>query len=404
MPLPEILGRPNQIALPPRPLYPNAYFKFDSSLTDSVFGKAATLTRATTAYLEDGTEIAANNPRYETGKYGKAIRVEEGTTNLLTENQSSVETDTTGFLALGSTIARDTTTSVHGSACLKTVTNNAGTNEGFQITEGTVAGTAGTTYAGGVRLKGSGTVNVWLRFQSAAHANLGETTRTLVTLTDVWQEAIIASAVAPATTAEIVLFARTPTKQAATFYTDCPQIEEDCATSWHLGGATRNAEVLTVPTDKVFEKHGWTTEFSVRPTSLQVVTGKTGLLWECYIDADNYYALKVAATGKPYLEVKSGGTTYTASFDSAMAVGTDYTIGIRGDGSTISLFVNGLKFAQVSYAEPLGALPANMYLGGDSSGANQANVLFSEVMFASRAKSDPEMTCDHGFNVPLGSL
>jgi hypothetical protein len=41
-----------------------------------------------------------------------------------------------------------------------------------------------------------------------------------------------------------------------------------------------------------------------------------------------------------------------------------------------------------------------MYLGGDSSGANQANILFSEVMFTARPKSEGEMMA--GAINPLG--
>ena len=43
----------------------------------------ATFTRPTPAYLSDGTQVAANAPRFEQGKFGKAVMVEEGTTNLV---------------------------------------------------------------------------------------------------------------------------------------------------------------------------------------------------------------------------------------------------------------------------------------------------------------------------------
>jgi hypothetical protein len=171
-------------------------------------------------------------------------------------------------------------------------------------------------------------------------------------------------------------------------------------TSFHE--TTRNAEVVIIPTSGVFEKYRWTTELSIRPTSAQAVTGKTGVLWECNIDANNYYALKVGADGKPYVEVKADGTTYTVSSASApvLTVGTDYVVGAVGDGSLIHLYVDGKRLAVSFYKEPSGALPTNMYLGGDSSGANQANALFSEVMFTRRPKSEGEMMA--GALNPLG--
>ncbi|MGI6125226.1 MAG: discoidin domain-containing protein, partial [Acetivibrionales bacterium] len=39
-------------------------------------------TRASVAYLEDGTEVEADKPRFEGGKFGKGVFIEEGTTNL----------------------------------------------------------------------------------------------------------------------------------------------------------------------------------------------------------------------------------------------------------------------------------------------------------------------------------
>lgn len=43
----------------------------------------ATFTRSGIAHTQDGTQVAANVPRYETGKFGKAILIEETATNLL---------------------------------------------------------------------------------------------------------------------------------------------------------------------------------------------------------------------------------------------------------------------------------------------------------------------------------
>jgi len=42
-----------------------------------------TFTRSSVAYKSDGTQVAANVPRFEPGKFSQAIMVGEGTTNLL---------------------------------------------------------------------------------------------------------------------------------------------------------------------------------------------------------------------------------------------------------------------------------------------------------------------------------
>ena len=46
-----------------------------------------TFARASIAYKQDGSQVAADQPRYESGHSGQAIMVEEGTTNLLRYSQ-----------------------------------------------------------------------------------------------------------------------------------------------------------------------------------------------------------------------------------------------------------------------------------------------------------------------------
>jgi len=68
-----------------------------------------TFTRSSTAYqngTQNGTELEPNTPLYETGKFGQALRIEKGTTNLLTANQSSAETDLTDWSKQNSTISK----------------------------------------------------------------------------------------------------------------------------------------------------------------------------------------------------------------------------------------------------------------------------------------------------------
>ena len=58
-----------------------ALFHFDGSINDHR-GIMPTFTRASKAYLSDGTEVDAGVPRFEAGQFGQAVLVEEGTTNL----------------------------------------------------------------------------------------------------------------------------------------------------------------------------------------------------------------------------------------------------------------------------------------------------------------------------------
>ena len=45
--------------------------------------------RPSVAYKSDGTQVPANTPRFEAGKFGKAVLVEEGTTNLLPTSKTN---------------------------------------------------------------------------------------------------------------------------------------------------------------------------------------------------------------------------------------------------------------------------------------------------------------------------
>ena len=166
---------------------------------------------------------------------------------------------------------------------------------------------------------------------------------------------------------------------------------------------TRSPETLTIPNANIFNKSNWNLEFLFNPTSNQVVSGKTGYLWENYIDANNYYALKVGSDGKPYLEVKSNGILYQTSTSTApvLNVGTQYDIKIRGNGSLMAIAVNGTKISEVSYVEPIGNLPTSMYIGSDHNGSNQANGLFDDLRISAIARSDTEWASDYQSGQPL---
>lgn len=85
--------------------------------------ESPTFTRNSKAYLSDGTEVDAGVPRFEQGKFDKAVLVEEGTTNLCTN--PSFETDLTGWAHLGGgTSSRVTDQKYYGNACLKISTTD----------------------------------------------------------------------------------------------------------------------------------------------------------------------------------------------------------------------------------------------------------------------------------------
>ena len=80
--------------------------------------------RNTPAYKLDGSQVTSGVPRYETGKYGQAIMLEEGTTNLLT--RSNMDTLTDWSASNGGTHSLETVSPggafpAGATACIKTV-------------------------------------------------------------------------------------------------------------------------------------------------------------------------------------------------------------------------------------------------------------------------------------------
>jgi len=74
-----------------------------------------------------------------------------------------------------------------------------------------------------------------------------------------------------------------------------------------------------------------------------------------------------------------------------LAEGTDYSIMFSGNGSVLRLCMNGAQIgSDLSYVEPVGTLPANMYLGSNSSGANQADGILDNVRVTTRGRTVSE--------------
>ena len=60
-------------------------------------------TRDSVAYQSDGTQVAANQPRFEQGKFGKAILIEEGTTNVFSYSTFNTTSTAGGWSHWGDT-------------------------------------------------------------------------------------------------------------------------------------------------------------------------------------------------------------------------------------------------------------------------------------------------------------
>ncbi|NPV90329.1 MAG: RHS repeat protein [Firmicutes bacterium] len=218
-------------------------FNPDKIVDNNTFETSAVFTRATSKYKSDGTEVAIGAPSYESGKFGNGVHITEATTNLLAANQSSVETNTTGFLSISSaTMTRSNEQAWNGSYSLKVVTPGTVAYEGAGTTSTSV--TASITYTASVWLKGTGTVNLYLREIDSSNGHIKDNSLTGITLTSTWTRYMV-SGTFGATGVNARIYVRANGTQAITFYADGFQLEQKAyATPWHIGGGTRNADFL----------------------------------------------------------------------------------------------------------------------------------------------------------------
>ena len=105
-------------------------------------------------------EGAVATLRPDEGRFGGAVAVEEGTENLLTPNQRSAETDTSGWATAIDNLSwdvasygRTTAESYHGYASIYATTSGTRASEGVGQYVGTIVGGAGKTFTLSVYVK-----------------------------------------------------------------------------------------------------------------------------------------------------------------------------------------------------------------------------------------------------------
>jgi hypothetical protein len=177
--------------------------------------------------------------------------------NLLTANQASIETDTTGFTARGSTISRDTTYFDTGNASLKVVTSGSAQNEGVELAPVNVLG--GKSYAAQVKIRGAGYVRLGIEELDAAGNILRSTACNPVTLDGTqWQ---ILSVVARTGTdcAKVRLVVLTSSVVGATFYCDSFMLVkgEDLPATFIPGGSFGNGTNSSLAGWEIYDGLNW---------------------------------------------------------------------------------------------------------------------------------------------------
>lgn len=143
--------------------------------------------------------------------------------------------------------------------------------------------------------------------------------------------------------------------------------------------ATRSAETLTLPTAGVFKKRNWAVKMTFTPTSKQD-NGLLNHLWYYSIDGSNEYMIRTTPDGYLQGAVWSGAAGVYITDSVVLQLNTPYSIMLSGNGTNARLCKNGTQIAvDTTYAEPIGSLPANIYIGSNPFGTEQANGIISDV-------------------------
>ncbi len=383
--------------------------------------QTAVFTRNSVAYKTDGTQVVANLPRYETGRFGQAVMVEEGTTNLLKNAGLNVGAGTVADGWTSATSVEVTATySLDGAikrasgAKSQKIAISASTGSGVAWIYQEQNVIAGTTYTASVYNQGTvtGTCRGWvlLRFLDGNNGVLVNYNQYFTPGANINTDIITITGVAPTGTVKarigLILQAQVA-GDTGTIYYDDVQLEakgymtsvvftDDTATQ-----AIRSAENFAIPTAGNFTKGNWAVELTYIP-KINDTAYKKSVLWSCYIDANNYYELrKDQTTGYLTLTVVSGGVAKTITGTTALAVDSQYSIMASGDGSYMRLAVNGTPIgSDTAYIEPVGTLPTNMYIGSDSAGANQCNGLIDDLRIG-QARTLQDHIDAYNRNLPL---
>jgi len=360
-------------------------------------------TRNSAAYTDDGTQVAADVPRYETGKFGQAIFIEEGTTNLLTENQSSVEIDTSGLSGAGTaTRTRDTATAWHGGYSYQAI----GGSSPFSIYTAPqkTSVTAGTAYTRSVYVKSSapqsselGFMMWWNRWNHWTASNIR------ANLTTDWQRFVVTE-IAPsgASSAYLEMFSNGN----HTIWWDGAQLEaKPYATSWTLGGTTREAETLSIsPVSSILTTQQGTIDVWVdvpdfwksgipnsrRIWSIGNATGP-GMYWLGYDPTINKIVFSI---------YDDSGIEQTITVDKPSAGWHLFTA--RWSNNEMSLWIDGVKMgSKTSPSLPTNFADTILTIGcRPDTPYDNVNTLIDDFRVSNRARPDAEIQALYQNNQP----
>lgn len=273
-----------------------------------------------------------------TGNWYRKLSEDEAhlTSNILSDNQSRVETDRSGFTTAGNWLIRgtasytwDTTEKWQEAASLKVST--ASGEEGVRTTG--VAAKANTTYTAGAYVKAAAGTVLLLRLRDFTNGFGG--TSTQFTAIGNWQRVSTTEITGPLSVTDLQMSISTPpSAPAATFYIDGLQIEANpAATPWVRGG-TSTGSVSFASSD--------TTATAPSGTGYYVVTAIYPDGRESAPSAEivPYAGVGIYDAGHPLFETVG---TWSQGTNTSSVLGTLHTTSASGAARKFALSAGGFR-------------------------------------------------------------
>ena len=352
-------------------------------------GQTATFSRASVAYKQNGQRVAAGQPRFEPGKFGQAVMVEEGTTNIFSAEDSSFEGGTIGNWTTILANAVIITGGWHGAKAVQ-VTATALNGRIRQRIDGTLVNLNDTvTLSAYAKLpNGAAPMDVTL---SITIIGVGYRSVTKQITSDKWTRLSVTTTLDTLGSGVYAqLFAgRLNSDTYGTVIWDAIQLEKKPYATSFIDG-TRSPEVLTIPG-------------KVMPDNEGTIT-----LWAKKNDVQAARARKILDAESPRIDWQwnvSGG--YSVNFGGANLVIPDpaedvewHFYAITYSGRTVNLYFDGVKVGTGTATVDLVSF-SDLTLGSRFNGTNQADALIDDLRISSRSRTDQEILAAYQSGQPL---
>lgn len=387
------------------------------SLLDVTMPGDPSFSRSSVAYTSTGVQVSANVPRFEPGKFGQAIMVEEGTTNALSYAFASDTNLLQCFTDIhsGSSVTIDTTQTPPVSG-QKVVKHYAAVNDSFIEAKDangvsyTAASTAKLAITGGAHV----TCTIWAKGQ-----NGGEQIEIFIfdyasdtgsfrvrkaqsfIITNTWQRYVVTIQTA---SDAVRAWMRVDNNLAGqTVYWCAPQLESKAYATSFIS-STRFPETLTIPTAGVLNPQEGTVECWVYITPTLGVARKNSVVFIAHKLGTQIISLfhrnsKGENTWAIYTKDASGSTS-VVDVPNSLATGWR-ACALKWTGYRISLLLDGAEVAYINNPK----LPTEfeeLVIGVwyDKS-TSFWNSFIDDLRISSRARTDEEIAAAYQSGLPL---